>query len=178
MRAKPIVFDWDTRDGAELRRNTKTLVRFLSHCKKDADGLLYWDGACQPNGYGHMKHGDGYRLAHRMAYALFVDLVPVDRCVCHRNDDPACVDPSMLFLGSQGDNIYDMINKGRAPRVVGAMHSNAKITDADVLEIRHKYSKGKPNGLLQRDLAKEYNIDRSVICRIVNGKRWKHVGVV
>ena len=178
MRVRPIVFDWDTRDEDELRANTKMLVRFLSHCKKDERGLLYWDGACQSNGYGHMRHCGSTCLAHRLAYALLVDLVPVDRCVCHHNDDPSCVDPSMLFLGSHSDNRNDMISKGRAPKIVGTMRHNAKITDADVLEIRRKYINGKPNGLLQRDLAKEYNIDRSIICRVINGKRWKHVGVV
>lgn len=75
-----------------------------------------WSGAEHDFGYGRLNkpgRGNGYIHAHRFAWTLAYGSIPNDMCVCHRCDNPRCVRPSHLFLGTLSDNTLDMIAKGR-----------------------------------------------------------------
>lgn len=113
---------------------------------------------------------------HRVAYALaWGD--PGDLLVCHSCDNKLCCNPSHMFLGTQADNVADMITKGR--RVIGVVpperrprgesHHGAKLTESDVRDIRRAITEG---GATQRELAARYGVNPMAISNIRHGKRW------
>ena len=74
------------------------------------DDCWLWNGYCDPNGYARY----GRLLASRIAFELEREPIPDGLCVCHRCDNPRCVNPAHLWLGTQPDNVADMVTKGRA----------------------------------------------------------------
>lgn len=111
--------------------------------------------------------------AHRASWVMHKGPIPDGLFVLHRCDNPCCVRPSHLFLGTQLDNIRDMEAKGRAnrffkyPQPKGEKHYRAKLSDADVEDIRKRYSTGN---VMQLELAKEFHVDPSNISYIVRRK--------
>lgn len=79
-------------------------------------GCWLWTGALAPNGYGVTRDIRGRQTtAHRVSYELFVGDVPEKKIVCHSCDNPRCVRPDHLWIGTQSDNLLDMYEKGRFP---------------------------------------------------------------
>jgi len=135
--------------------------------------------ACSRNGYRWC--GDPWRKGkmighHRLVYLLANNLVPDDikgLVVRHKCDNPGCINPDHLELGTYQDNVNDMLTRGRANytgRAVGSKSSMAKITEAIVKSIRHEYKTAT-----LADIAAKYNISKSNVAFIVNKKTWKHV---
>lgn len=116
-----------------------------------------------------------YKLlrAHRAAYELFVGPIPVGMWVLHRCDNPPCVNPHHLFLGTNTDNVHDMIAKGR--NRTGESHTNAKLTESDVNEIRRIYERGDMERGA-RPLARKYGVSSTAISNIVQGRVWTRRG--
>jgi hypothetical protein len=125
-------------------------------------------------GYGTL--GGGKRgvsvYAHRMSYMLFIGEIPPGVCVLHRCDNPRCVKPTHLFLGTQADNNRDMKEKGRArgPYLRGEYHPAAKLRDEQVIEIRAAHSSGEST----RRLAELYGVRRRLITEVVAGRTYIH----
>lgn len=94
--------------------------------------------------------------------------------VLHRCDNPPCVRPEHLFLGTAKDNTQDMIRKGRAGRAAprGERVASAKLTDAQVIEIRERFAGGE----LRNALAAEFGLDPGSVGNILAGRTWRHVG--
>lgn len=140
--------------------------RFDLQHRKGADGDCWmWAGQISRRGYGFIKENYKTKLAHRVSYELFVGPIPAGLFVCHRCDNPACVNPGHLFVGTAKDNRKDMFDKGRGNCPRGENHPFSKITKDDVLEIRTSKKRGC-------DLAVEYGLSRSTITQIRNGDRW------
>jgi hypothetical protein len=95
-----------------------------------------WTGRRDRNGYGIIGFMARDRLAHRVAYALTFPEWDGKQNVLHRCDNPPCVNPAHLFLGSQADNVADMIAKGRAHDSRGERAGNVKLTSEQVTAIR------------------------------------------
>jgi len=125
-----------------------------------------WTGAMRPNGYGHW-HAHGTRIAHRAVWIEVLGPInPATLHVLHHCDNPPCVRPGHLFLGTDADNVQDMLAKGREARNYGDDHHNVKLTDAQVAEIRAL----RKQGLYLRTIAERYGVDPSHIGKIVRGQ--------
>lgn len=150
--------------------------RFWGKVRK-SDGCWEWTGATT-TGYGSMGNGQGRtELAHRISWRLHFGPIPAGICVCHHCDNPPCVRPDHLFLGTHSDNQRDAGRKGRTtlqryPELTrGEAHPRAKLTEAMVREIRRAVSGGESGNALARKLG----FDPSTIHHVVRRRRWKHV---
>jgi hypothetical protein len=107
-----------------------------------------------------------------MAYQLKIGKIPTGLHVLHHCDNPPCCNPKHLFVGTDKDNIEDMIRKGRNNTPKGESHRDAKLTEKQVLEIRKRHV---PFVLTYSMLAREYGVSKSTIQHAVNGSHWKHI---
>lgn len=112
-------------------------------------------------------------MAHRLVWEHFNGAIPEGMCVLHKCDNPACANIDHLFLGSQPDNVRDMIDKGRDVNSPGEKNGRSKLKENQVREI-----KGLRGLYPQRELARIYGVSRGLIHRIQNGQTWKHVEVL
>ncbi len=127
-------------------------------------GCWLWTGARYPRGYGNFNvHGRG-RPAHRVAWELTHGPIPDGRLVCHACDNPGCVRPDHLFLGTQSDNMCDMAAKGRHAYPRGEDHPQARLSNADRAEIRRLYAAG---AISQAAIAERFGVCQSHVSRIV-----------
>jgi hypothetical protein len=122
-------------------------------------GCWEWRGALNEHGYGWLKWKQKYWLAHRFAYDTWVGNIPDGQVVCHACDNPKCINPKHLWLGTPAQNRMDMYTKGRHGR---------KLTRDQAEEIRLAYSFGDSN----QQIAKRYNISKGMVRQITSGKAW------
>ena len=109
-------------------------------------------------------------LAHRASYELYIGKIPKGMLVCHKCDNPRCVNPEHLFLGTHSDNSRDMSQKNRG--VNGEKSANSKLTSNQVMEIRFA---GKLKNIKQKDIAKIFSVSERAVNKIINNKAWKHL---
>ena len=109
--------------------------------------------------------------SHRLSYMIFKGDIPKGMLVLHKCDNTLCCNPEHLFLGTQNDNMLDAQKKKRLPSHQGSKNANAKITEADVLEIR-KLKKAKTS---IPAIQKRFNLGRSTIWHIINRTTWNHI---
>ncbi len=109
--------------------------------------------------------------AHRVSWELAYGEIPEGLMVCHHCDNPICVRPDHLWLGTAADNNEDAWNKGRNVFQKKGNPSQ-KLSEDQVKEIREIHAKGS---VTQRALSKRYGISEGQISRIVNGIRWAHL---
>lgn len=133
-------------------------------------GCLIWMGSRdRDTGYGLTVPGPRKCIrAHRRAYQLATGINPGLLLVCHSCDNPACVNPDHLFLGTNKDNAQDRERKGRRRNLYGEQHGKAKLTDAGVREIRT--SAEGPTALARR-----FGVSKSAVEAVRAGKTWGHV---
>lgn len=145
--------------------------------KRDDNECWNWTAKLDKNGYGRIGLGGrdkGMARSPRIAYLLCYGVDPGDQWVLHSCDNPSCVNPKHLRLGSAGDNNKESFDKGRNPnpRLPGESNPYRKLTGTSVKEIRERYSKGD---ISQQSLAEEYGVDQTCISNIVRRKSWPHV---
>ena len=131
------------------------------------DGCMEWTGV-KRNGYGRMPHNKKLISAHRYSYELHVEKIPKGLCVLHRCDNPSCVRPDHLFLGSYHDNNKDRAIKGRNFIASGEKNGNSKLTEIDIRGIRRKIN----IGYSVDDLSILYNVCKDTIYKIKDKKLW------
>jgi hypothetical protein len=134
--------------------------------KHTALGCWEWQRMLTSEGYGQLRVDGKMRLAHRIVYQVFVGTVPDGLLVCHRCDNPSCVRPEHLFLGTRSDNAQDMAAKGRGR----CGKFQRRLTAAQVLEIREKYRAGSHR---TNELARAYGVDKKTIYNVVRGRSWR-----
>ncbi len=147
--------------------------RFWSKVDK-TDTCWLWNGATEKGGYGilHTRkaYGTGYVKVHRLSYEVHFGNIPKGLWVLHSCDNPPCVNPNHLSLGTHKDNMRQMSNRSRSVR--GSASNFAKLDTGTVLEIRHRYSQG---GILQKELAAEFGVSISCISNIVTNDTWGYL---
>jgi hypothetical protein len=145
--------------------------RFWSKVKKTADCWV-WTAATNDNGYGFFGMGGRsgrMHLAPRVAWLLTFGEIPAEAEVRHRCDNPPCVNPSHLVLGTHAENMADMTSRKR--QAVGVRFPHAKLTDEAVVEMRQLRS----IGMTQAALGKRFGVSPGIVSDVLRGKRWKHV---
>lgn len=159
-----------------MRRNTAE--DFWSKVKKTA-GCWLWTASTVGFGYGQFRINMRMVQAHRFSWELTNGAIPDGLCVLHRCDEPRCVRPDHLFLGTPADNNADRDAKGRrvvshAPRpsTCGERNHKAKLRADQVVEIRARHAAGAAN---QKQLAKQYGVTPNLIGLIVRGRIWTHI---
>lgn len=130
----------------------------------DECGCLNWNAAINNKGYGFFWDGTKVVLAHRFSWEFNVG--PTNGYhVLHKCDNPRCVNPEHLFIGTQSDNMKDAVKKNRIPR--GETHHRSKLMDHQIVEIRERYAGG---GVRMYELAKKFGVSRPLISMIINNK--------
>lgn len=120
-------------------------------------------------------------LATRLSWVLANRKdIPEGLMICHHCDNPQCINPSHLYAGTAKDNFNDAINRGRidpnafanGPKAKGEGSGKSKLTEAQAREIKTRYAAG---GVLMKDLAAEFGVNKSTVTGVLNGRVWKHV---
>lgn len=126
-----------------------------------------WCGVRFKSGYGRFKKD----YSHRVSYRCFIGGIQKGFCVCHKCDNPPCINPEHLFMGTRKDNSQDCLLKGRFTSLKGEKSSSARLKKRDILNILKETKEGKT----QSELSKKYKVHYSLISLILNGKRWNVV---
>lgn len=172
------------------RLTEEELCRFWSSVSQTK---TCWNWTSERNnterGYGRIFIRGRLYYAHRVSYALHHEYdISIALLVCHSCDNPRCVNPSHLFLGTQQDNIDDMISKGRQNTGVsygdnngsrkhpeslkrGEDHALAKLTEADIRLIRRLSN----NGNSGCSIARRLGVHKKTVYKVIKGVAWKHV---
>jgi hypothetical protein len=142
------------------------------------DGCWEYTEARSKTGYGQFQVGPRRQAqAHRFSWLLAHGPIPPGMCVCHSCDNPACVRPTHLWLGTHAENMADMTRKGRQAKgdrvhvSIGSSNGNAKLTEDTVRDIRARLAAGEQ----QRALAAAYGASQSTIGLIARRITWRHV---
>lgn len=126
-------------------------------------GCWLWTASYKITGYGQFHYKGKPRNAHRVSYEIYCEPVPDNLFVCHKCDNRLCVNPDHLFLGTNQDNVDDMVSKGR--NLKGETQNNTKLTEAQVWEI---VNDKRP----QKNICEEYCITRQTVYNIKTGRKW------
>lgn len=168
--ASPEEFFW-----ARVEKNGPVIYKHLGPC-------WIWMGSIN-NGYGYGSVGGSKKLgtrrmqAHRLSWILHHGPIPDGLLVCHKCDNPPCVCPTHLFIGTQTDNLKDSYVKGRKipprpkleDRPRGEKMPNHKLTWTKVDNIRRLYKEG----ISRAELGRQFGVSSPVIFHIVHNNKWK-----
>jgi hypothetical protein len=141
--------------------------RFWKRVKKLKSGCWIWTGSRTPQGYGQfiIERAKHAAYTHRASWTYTYGPIPEGVQVLHHCDNPPCVNPQHLFLGTHCDNLNDMSQKGRR---------HTKLTEAQVIEIRTLYVHGK-RGSGYSALSKKFGVTPKAVAAIVRRHFWTHI---
>jgi hypothetical protein len=143
--------------------------RFNSRKRASPDGCILWTAGKSSNGYGTLYANGEFQHVHRLAWQMIHGPIPKGMVICHRCDVKLCVNPDHLFLGTRADNNKDARDKGISKWAHGEAHSRAKLSAADVANLR------KSTASIS-SLARHYGVDRKTIRSARDGTNWKSLG--
>ena len=147
--------------------------RFWSNVLK-TDSCWLWTAGLDNHGYGYsMTPNKQSGKAHRVAWELTNGEIPAGLGVLHRRDNPRCVNPDHLFLGTQADNMHDMWRKGRGADRRGENQGRHVLTEDQAREVLRRALTGEDQSLI----ASEFGVHRVTVCSIKNRRTWKHLDI-
>ena len=148
---------------------------FWSRVSKSND-CWEWTAGRSTSGYGRFSYVGQTINAHRFVYEVVVGSIPKDGYVCHHCDNPGCVNPDHLFLGTAADNSADMVQKGRAARNAnpryGTDNSSAKLDPEKVGEMRRLRFDDEWE---YRPIAAKFGVTPRAAWMAINRKTWAHI---
>jgi hypothetical protein len=177
------------RTGVLTSDTNMNAQKFWANLVRDGECLL-WGKRELRRRYGSVSYNGKVWQTHRLAYTLTKGEIPPGMYVCHTCDRPRCCNPEHLFLGTQDDNMKDMVSKGRASRDTGAKGDEhwarrfpekiqvkgsgnpmAKLTEEKVRMIRSMAEQG----MMHKDIGREFDLHPETVGCIVRRKAWRHV---
>lgn len=164
-----------TRKGKSSHKLTLEQL-FFSNIQK-TDGCWLWSGCTNSKdpkfNYGILRFNRKKLYSHRLSWVIHNGKeIPKGMEVCHECDTPLCCNPKHLFLGTHKENMQDMSKKGRTGITNGVDSPSNKLTESQVLEIRHIHSKGLAG---YRKLSQQFGVDRTTIRSIILRLKWRHI---
>lgn len=138
---------------------------------KDINDCWKWKATKSEFGYGYMNHKKKTLMAHRASYMIHYGKIKEGLSVLHKCDNPECSNPLHLFLGTQTENMQDMMEKKRYPN--GSNHPKSKITEEEVMRIKNL----RVEGNTYKEIAKIMKVDYSNVRNILSGNTWKHIEI-
>lgn len=144
----------------------KFIDRFDASITKIKNGCWNWDKELNASGYGIIRISNTAILAHRFSYEFFNEQINNDLCVCHNCDNPKCVNPEHLWLGTHDENMKDAAKKHRMP-------GSPKLNSDDIIQMVAMFN----DGYSTNELSDIYGIDRSYVSVVISGKTWKHLDI-
>lgn len=141
---------------------------------ENPDDCWSWSGGTDRHGcpriyagYANNKGSNIMLQASRVSYETYVEAIPIGLSVLHTCDNPLCINPRHLYLGTQAENMDDMVRRGRSAK--HERHSQAKITMAIAIAIRELYANGQGS---QQGLANRFGLARGTVQAILANKTW------
>lgn len=146
------------------------LIKRIGLCRDT--GCWLWTAGKTNGGYGTIKHQGKLWRAHVAAFCIFVKPVPPHKEVCHKCDNPSCINPKHLFLGTHRENMLDAKVKGRMAR--GERARSTKITETTAKNIKIDITDGS---LTQVEIAEKHSVNPSIVRMIKSGRAWAWLDV-
>lgn len=157
----------ETRFWAKVCKNGPHILNMPDKC-------WIWVGTRIKSGYGIFKWSGKPGLAHRYSYVSHLGRIPIGMFVCHKCDNPSCVNPKHLWIGTAYENSVDRDTKGRQVPRRGEQFTHSKLTDKIVREIRLRYVPHDPiHGT--RAMAREFEVSHMLIRQVIHGLIWRHI---
>ena len=151
---------------------SKDKIRFNQYCEfNPGNGCIEWNGNTR-QGYGRFYLNGKWLTAHRVAWVMHNGPIPEGMLVLHKCDNSTCVNPEHLFIGTQRDNVLDMIKKKRHKVLKGSSNPNSKLNEFKVVQIRDLYKEG---GTSYAKLAREFCVSPKLIELVVKRIVWRTV---
>ena len=141
------------------------MKRFFDKVKK-SNGCWEWKAQKNKDGYGRFKLDGKVVYSHRVSWEMYNGTIPESMAVLHHCNNPGCVNPDHLFLGTHADNVADRVAKGRS--ATGSENGRAKLDEEKVAAIREMLA----NGDTKTSVADKFGVDRKAIYDIGIGKTW------
>lgn len=166
----------------------KYIDRFWTYVKvAEPDACWTWTAAKTKTGHGYfnVKLNNQFKQigAHKVSVMIQGITIPLGTVVMHLCDNPSCVNPRHLRIGTYSDNVQDMLSKGRDNYSHGQKRYNAAITDDIAKKIKTEaiiisgIPGRKTNKTNFNEIAKKYNVSRDIVSNIANNRGWKHINV-
>jgi hypothetical protein len=162
----------------EQRRKDKIESRFFAKIVKNSDGCWYWIAHRDSGGYGNFRMNGRLEKAHRASWMIHSGEISKGIEVCHKCDNPPCVNPEHLFLGTPKENMQDCIAKKRfmspariAAQTRGSDRYNAKLNEDQVREVHAMFARG----ISKAKIARHFGVSYSCTNNILLGISWKHL---
>ena len=134
------------------------------------DSCWTWNGSKTSGGYGSVTYEGKFTVCHRVSWELTNGPIPNGLRVLHKCDNPPCVNPDHLFLGTQADNMRDAYRKGRVMIRRGSDTIWSKLTEEDIPAIRCMYGEG----FTQAAIARQFGVATDTIWDVTHGRTWRH----